>query len=197
MAEHGLARQQFIDGLKAKLKATWMDGNYDYFSRFMASSAPEFLDRIDPAPGASFLDVACGSGQLALAAAERGLRVTGADIATNLVAAARSRAASPKAANSAREKEFSMAFHSGGHCTASTGAPGSSTPSIWPSLARALTKAGPGDTVVLRAPGGTEHLEVVEVRYERIHIDAFSEPPGAETAHHEADAFRRWPSPGV
>ena len=49
-------------------------------------------------------------------------------------------------------------------------------------LARALTKAGPGDTVVLRAPGGTERLEIVEVRYERIHIDVFTEPPGAETA---------------
>ncbi len=28
-----------IDTLKARLKATWMNGNYDYFSRFMESSA--------------------------------------------------------------------------------------------------------------------------------------------------------------
>ena len=35
-----------ISNLKARLKATWMAGNYDYFSRFMESSAVEFLDRI-------------------------------------------------------------------------------------------------------------------------------------------------------
>ena len=39
------------------------------------------------------LDVACGLGQLALLAAERGVNVTGVDIATNLVLAARGRAA--------------------------------------------------------------------------------------------------------
>jgi transcription elongation factor GreB len=49
-------------------------------------------------------------------------------------------------------------------------------------LARALMKAGPGDRVVLRAPGGTDHLEILEVRYERIPVDAFKEPPGAEAA---------------
>ena len=47
-------------------------------------------------------------------------------------------------------------------------------------LARALMKAGPGDEVVLHAPGGTERLQVVEVRYERIPIEPFSEPPGAQ-----------------
>jgi transcription elongation factor GreB len=49
-------------------------------------------------------------------------------------------------------------------------------------LARALMKAGPGDTVVLHAPGRVEELEVLEVRYERIPIDPFTEPPGAESA---------------
>jgi SAM-dependent methyltransferase len=83
-----------IDALKTRLKATWMDGDYDYFSRFMESSAVEFLDRLGVEPGASLLDVACGSGQLALIAARRGARVTGIDIATNSILAARGRAAS-------------------------------------------------------------------------------------------------------
>jgi len=83
-----------IDALKTKLKATWMDGNYDYFSRFMERSAVEFLDRLTIASGAELLDVACGSGQLALVAARRGARVTGVDIATNAIEAARGRAAS-------------------------------------------------------------------------------------------------------
>jgi transcription elongation factor GreB len=47
-------------------------------------------------------------------------------------------------------------------------------------LARALMKAGPDDEVVLRAPGGTEELTILEVRYERIPMDPFAEPPGAE-----------------
>ena len=82
-----------IDTLKARLKTTWMDGNYDYFSRFMESSAVEFLDRLGVEPGSTLLDVACGSGQLALLAARRGASVTGVDIATNAVLAARGRAA--------------------------------------------------------------------------------------------------------
>jgi transcription elongation factor GreB len=56
-------------------------------------------------------------------------------------------------------------------------------------LARALMNAGPGDSVVLRAPGGTEYLEVLEVRYERIPVEPFSEPPGSEAA--SQDAVRR------
>jgi transcription elongation factor GreB len=49
-------------------------------------------------------------------------------------------------------------------------------------LARALMKAGPGDRVVLHAPGATEKLEILEVRYERIPVEPFSEPPGAEAS---------------
>jgi len=79
--------------LKARLKTTWMDGNYDYFSRFMESSAVEFLDRLGVEAGTALLDVACGSGQLGLIAARRGARVTGIDIATNSIVAARGRAA--------------------------------------------------------------------------------------------------------
>src|SRR5689334_8420081 len=86
--------QSDIDTLKARLKATWMSGNYDYFSRFMESSAVEFLDRIGLPSRGSLLDVACGSGQVALVAARRGLDVRGCDIATNSIAAARGRAKS-------------------------------------------------------------------------------------------------------
>jgi transcription elongation factor GreB len=49
-------------------------------------------------------------------------------------------------------------------------------------LARALIKSGPGDTVILHAPGTTEELEILEVRYERIPVEPFTEPPGAESA---------------
>src|SRR4051795_7048279 len=49
-------------------------------------------------------------------------------------------------------------------------------------LARTLMKAGPGDRVVLHAPGGTDTLLILDVRYERIPVDPFREPPGAESA---------------
>jgi transcription elongation factor GreB len=49
-------------------------------------------------------------------------------------------------------------------------------------LARALMKSGPGDTVVLHAPGKTQQLHILAVRYERIPVAPFSEPPGAEAA---------------
>jgi transcription elongation factor GreB len=49
-------------------------------------------------------------------------------------------------------------------------------------LARALMKSGPGDSVVLYAPGSTEQLQILDVRYERIPMEPFSEPPGAEAA---------------
>lgn len=49
-------------------------------------------------------------------------------------------------------------------------------------LARALMKSGPGDRVVLLAPRKTDRLEILDVRYERIPMDPFREPPGAEAA---------------
>jgi len=49
-------------------------------------------------------------------------------------------------------------------------------------LARALMKSGAGDRVVLHAPGGTEQLQTLEVRYQRIPVEPFCEPPGAESA---------------
>ena len=49
-------------------------------------------------------------------------------------------------------------------------------------LARALMKSGPDDYVVLHAPGTTEQLQILDVRYQRIPVEPFSEPPGAESA---------------
>ena len=49
-------------------------------------------------------------------------------------------------------------------------------------LGRALMKSAAGDRVVLQAPGGTEYLTVLEVCYERISVEPFREPPGAEAS---------------
>ena len=81
-----------VDRLKERLKATWMAGDYDRFSRYLERGAREFYEHLPHIPGAKLLDVACGSGQLALLAAKDGLNVSGVDIAKNLVERARSRA---------------------------------------------------------------------------------------------------------
>ena len=49
-------------------------------------------------------------------------------------------------------------------------------------LARALMKSAAGDSVVLKAPGGTEYLTVLEVRYVQIPVEPFREPPGSEAS---------------
>jgi transcription elongation factor GreB len=49
-------------------------------------------------------------------------------------------------------------------------------------LGRALMKSAAGDSVVLHAPAGTENLTVLEVRYERIPVEPFREPPGSAAA---------------
>lgn len=81
-----------MDSLKTRLKSIWTAGDYDRFSRYMESSAREFYERLDIAPNSQLLDVACGSGQLALMAARDGIDVTGVDIASNSVERARARA---------------------------------------------------------------------------------------------------------
>ncbi len=80
-----------MESLKARLKSIWTAGDYDRFSRYMEGSAREFYEQLNIVPGCQLLDVACGSGQLALMAAKDGVEVTGVDIATTLIERARSR----------------------------------------------------------------------------------------------------------
>ena len=49
-------------------------------------------------------------------------------------------------------------------------------------LGRALMKSEAGDSVVLQAPGGTTYLTVLDVSYQRIPVEPFREPLGAESS---------------
>ena len=82
-----------IDALKGRLKATWMAGDFGLIAKSYEAGAAEFVRRLGFAPGTKVLDVACGTGNLALPAARSGAAVTGVDIATNLLEQARGRAA--------------------------------------------------------------------------------------------------------
>lgn len=78
--------------IKSKQKATWEDGDYASFAKFMEAGAVEVLQGWDIPRAAQVLDVGCGSGQTAIPAAKQGAIVTGADIAQNLIEHARQRA---------------------------------------------------------------------------------------------------------
>ena len=81
-----------LQTLKSKLKTTWSAGDYGRVARELEKSAHEFLARHPVDPGMRVLDVACGTGQLALPAARAGADVCGVDIAPNLIEQARDRA---------------------------------------------------------------------------------------------------------
>lgn len=81
-----------MEALKARLKATWMSGDYGHFAQYLEPGALEFLDRLQLQPGTRMLDVACGAGQIAIPAARAGVKVTGIDIASNLIEQANKRA---------------------------------------------------------------------------------------------------------
>lgn len=82
-----------LAAIKAKQKATWESGDYGQIGHSIEHIAQEFMDHRPLRPGAQVLDVACGTGNLAVIAARQGCQVSGVDIATNLLDQARARAA--------------------------------------------------------------------------------------------------------
>lgn len=78
--------------IKAKQKATWESGDFGQIARSIENVAEEFMARQPLRPGMQVLDVACGTGNLAMIAARSGCVVNGIDIAANLLVQARARA---------------------------------------------------------------------------------------------------------
>lgn len=74
-----------MEVLKSKLRATWIAGDFGVIARSIEEGGREFVERLDLKPGMKVLDVACGTGNLALPAARIGVDVTGVDIAPNLI----------------------------------------------------------------------------------------------------------------
>lgn len=88
----GDVRAKSLDPLTARAIAVWTNGNFLPIARSFAPGAAEFIARLNLRTGDSLLDVACGTGNLAIPAAQAGARVTGVDIAPNLIAHARTEA---------------------------------------------------------------------------------------------------------
>jgi SAM-dependent methyltransferase len=79
--------------IKDSMRATWMAGDFGVVAKTISAGAEAFIDGLAVPNGAHVLDVACGTGNLAIPAARRGAVVIGVDIAPNLLVQARERAA--------------------------------------------------------------------------------------------------------
>jgi SAM-dependent methyltransferase len=82
-----------VSGIKDGQRRMWSVGNYPDIARTIASAGELVAERAAPQAGSSLLDVATGSGNVAIPAALAGARVTGLDLTPQLLEVARERAA--------------------------------------------------------------------------------------------------------
>jgi SAM-dependent methyltransferase len=80
------------DPLVTRTRAVWTAGDFERIAAGYRQGADAFIGRLGLRQGETVLDVACGTGNLTLPAARSGARVTGLDIAANLLVTARQRA---------------------------------------------------------------------------------------------------------
>jgi SAM-dependent methyltransferase len=78
---------------RGRQRKMWSSGNWPEIASHIQPVADELVERIDVREGQDVLDIGTGSGNVAIRAAERGARVTGSDITTEMFEAARARAA--------------------------------------------------------------------------------------------------------
>ena len=81
------------DPVTERVRATWTSGDFGRIALGYIAGAAEFIARLELESGERVLDVACGTGNLAIPAARARADVAGVDIAPNLIAQARARAA--------------------------------------------------------------------------------------------------------
>lgn len=80
------------DPLTERSVLTWTAGDFGRIARSYERGAGVFIARLGLEPGEPVLDLACGTGNLALPAARTGASVTGIDLAPNLIAQAKANA---------------------------------------------------------------------------------------------------------
>jgi ubiquinone/menaquinone biosynthesis C-methylase UbiE len=82
-----------LAAIKAKQQATWNSGDYSVVGTTLQIVGEALCEAVDLRSGERVLDVACGNGNAALAAARRFAEVTGVDYVSTLLARAGARAA--------------------------------------------------------------------------------------------------------
>jgi SAM-dependent methyltransferase len=81
-----------VSAIKQGQRAMWALGDYPEASRSIAEVAGLLAERVGAGAGVELLDVATGSGNVAMAAARAGASVTGLDLTPELLEVARARA---------------------------------------------------------------------------------------------------------
>jgi len=79
--------------LKSRQSVMWGNGPYERITNTIRDIHDLVVERTDPKPGEKMLDVATGTGAVAVLAAKRGADVVGVDLAPVLIDTARERAA--------------------------------------------------------------------------------------------------------
>jgi len=82
------------DQLDERVRATWVSGDFGRIAKGYERGAAEFIARLGLTSHDRVLDLACGTGNLAIPAARTSASVVGIDIAANLISQAKVRAAS-------------------------------------------------------------------------------------------------------
>lgn len=82
-----------LDDFKARQRAMWEAGEYADLSPYIADVGDLVVTKAGIEPGMKVLDVACGTGNAARAAARLGAQVTGLDLTPKLLKAGQARAA--------------------------------------------------------------------------------------------------------
>lgn len=78
--------------ITGRQKATWSTGDFHVISRGIVGISEALCEAVDPRPNERVLDIACGSGNTALAASRRNCEVTGIDYVPALIERAEMRA---------------------------------------------------------------------------------------------------------
>jgi SAM-dependent methyltransferase len=81
-----------VSAIKDAQRKMWTIGDYPEIARTIAQVGELVAERADPQPGQDLLDVATGSGNVAIPAALAGAKVTGLDLTPKLLEVARERA---------------------------------------------------------------------------------------------------------
>jgi SAM-dependent methyltransferase len=78
-----------FEELKQRQGVMWGSAPFENFTHWIAGMHDDLVERLEPKPGERWLDVGCGTGEVAFRAAEAGAEVTASDLAPALIESAK------------------------------------------------------------------------------------------------------------
>ena len=87
-----MIEQEQAEQIKVGQRVAWTAGDYDTVAQKIWAVGAKIVERAGVSAGEDVLDVACGTGNATIPAAQAGARVTGLDLTPKLLEIARTRA---------------------------------------------------------------------------------------------------------